>query len=161
MTVNIGFCTSAKVDLLWGRHHFQLSGGDTFKVGLIKVGEARTYDASSTSFANVTQATSDEASVSGGTGYTTGGYTLTRVDPTSSGTTAFTDFDNAQWTISGAGTLTASGCMIYNDTVTTPVADPSISVHPFSGPPSASGNGSTFTIQFPTPDASNAILRLA
>ena len=162
MTISTAFCTSAKVDLMFARHNFANSGGATFKLALIKTSESGTYGASSTAYANIT-GNSDEAAVGGGgSGYTAGGGTLTRVDPTSSGTTAFTDFADLVFTLSGASaSLAANGCMIYNDTITTPTADASISVHAFSGSPSASGNGATFTIQFPAADASNAILRLA
>lgn len=162
MAITTAFCTSAKVDLLFARHNFALSGGATFKLALIEVGEAGTYGAASTAYANIT-GNSDEAVVGGGgTGYTAGGGTLTRVDPTSSGTTAFTDFADLVFTLSGASaTLASNGCMIYNDTITTPTADAAVSIHAFSGSPSASGEGATFTVQFPTADATNAILRLA
>lgn len=162
MAVSTAMCTSFKVDLLFARHNFALSGGNTFKAALIKTAEAGTYGAASTAYANIT-GNSDEATVGGGgSGYTAGGVTLTRVDPTSSGTTAYTDFADAVITLSGASaTFASNGMMIYNDTLTTPTADASVSIHAFSGSPSASGAGATFTIQFPTPDASNAILRLA
>lgn len=167
MAITTAFCTSAKVDLLNGRHHFALSGGDTFKLALIKTSEAGTYGAGSTSYANIS-GNGDDPTVGGGgssspaVGAGLGGGTLTRVDPTSSGTTAYTSFSNLVFTLTGASaSLAANGCMIYNDTLTTPVADAAVSVHAFSGSPSASGNGATFTIQFPAADASNAILRLA
>lgn len=160
MTITTAFCTSAKVDLLAARHNFLLSGGNTFKLALIEIGEAGTYGAASTAYANLS---GDEAAVGGGgSGYTAGGGTLTRVDPTSTGTTAFTDFADLVFTLSGgSATLGSNGCMIYNDSLTTPVADASVSVHAFSGSPTASGAGATFTVQFPTADATNAILRLA
>jgi len=165
MAVTTAFCTSAKVDLLFARHNFALSGGDTFKAALIDATHTGTYGAASTAYANITGA-SDEATVTGGTtpgGYTAGGNTLTRVDPTSSGTTAYTDFADTTWTLTGTGAvqLSCDGMMIYNDTLTTPTADAAVSVHAFSGTPTASGSGATFTVQFPTADASNAILRLA
>lgn len=162
MTISTAFCTSAKVDLFFARHNFANSGGATFKLALIKTGEAGTYGAASTAYANITGNTDEAAVGGGGSGYTAGGGSLTRVDPTSSGTTAFTDFADLVFTLSGgSASLSSNGCMIYNDTITTPTADASISVHAFSGSPSASGNGATFTIQFPAADASNAILRLA
>ena len=166
MAVTTAFCTSAKVDLLFARHNFALSGGATFKAALIAATHTGTYGAASVDYQNITT-NSDEAAVTGGTtpsGYTTGGETLTRVDPTSSGTTAYTDFADVTITITAAGgtpTLASDGMMIYNDTITTPNADAAISVHAFAGTPTASGIGATFTIQFPTADASNAILRLA
>lgn len=162
MSVTTAFCSAAKTDLFCARHNFLLSGGNTFKAALIKTSQAGTYGAASTAYANIT-GNSDEATVGGGgSGYTAGGGTLTRIDPALSGTTAYVDFADYVWTLSGASaSLASDGCMIYNDTLTTPVADASVSIHAFSGSPSASGDGATFTIQWPTADASNAILRLA
>jgi hypothetical protein len=148
-------CTSFKVDLFYGRHNFALSGGNTFKVALYT--SSATYGASTTAYS-----ATNEASVGGGgSGYTAGGGTLTRIDPTSSSTTAYTDFADFVWTLSGASaTLTAAGCMIYNDTLTTPVADASVSTHAFTEA-TASGDGATFPLQVPAAGASTAILRLA
>lgn len=157
MAIVTAFCTSAKVDLFFGRHNFALSGGDDFKLALYVA--AATLDASTTAYT----ATNETSVGGGGSGYTAGGASLTRIDPSNpSGAVAIVDFADLVFTLSGAGaTLAADGCLIYNDTITTPVADASISTHLFSGSPSASGDGATFTIQFPAADASNAILRLA
>ena len=157
MAISTAFCTSAKVDLFCARHNFLLSGGSTFKLALFT--SAATLGATTTAYA-----ATNEAAVSGGTGYTAGGGTLTRVDPTSSGTTAFTDFANLVFTLTEVTptvSLTANGALIYNDTLTTPTADASVSSHAFGADATATGNGATFTVQFPTADASNAILRLA
>jgi len=157
MAITTAFCTSAKVDLLAARHNFLLSGGNAFKLAMYDAVAA--FDADTTAYT-----ASDEVSVGGGgTGYTAGGGALTRIDPSNpSGAVAITDFADLVFTLSGASaTLAAEGCMIYNDDLTTPVADASVSVHSFSGSPSASGDGATFTVQFPAADASNAILRLA
>ena len=82
----------------------------------------------------------------------TGGGTLTKVAPTTSGTTAFTDFADLSFT---TATITAMGALIYNDTN----SDKAVCVLDFtSNKTSTSG---TFTIQFPTADASNAIIRIA
>jgi hypothetical protein len=77
---------------------------------------------------------------------------LTNVTPTSSSTTAYTDFADSSW---ASSTITARGCEIYNDTN----GDRTVSVHDFGG--NVSSSSGTFTIVFPTADASNAILRLA
>lgn len=146
MAITTAICTSYKVDLLFARHNFALSGGDTFKIAL--------YTSSATLGATTTAYTAtNEVS---GTGYTATGNTLTRVDPTSSGTTAYTDFADTTWS---TATITARGCLIYNDTLTTPVADASVQVHDFGS--DRSSTAADFTIQFPTADASNAIIRLA
>ena len=82
-----------------------------------------------------------------------GGNTLTRVDPTSSGTTAFTDFADTTW---ASSTITARGAMIYNDTA---AGNPAVVILDF-GSDKTSTNGD-FTVVFPTADASNAIIRIA
>lgn len=136
-------CTSFKKELMEGIHNFKNTGGSTFKLAL--------YD-NNASFTAATTAytTSDEVS---GTGYSAGGGELTRVDPSTSGTTALTDF--ADLTFSSA-TITARGALIYNDTAT---GDPSIVVLDFGADKTSSAGD--FTIIFPTADASNAIIRIA
>jgi hypothetical protein len=59
---------------------------------------------------------------------------------------------------SGGGNVTVSayGCMVYDDTITTPVADPGMTYHAFAVQPSAVTAG-TFTVVW---DA-NGIFRLA
>jgi hypothetical protein len=143
MAITQAMCTSFKVELLTGTHDFTNSTGDTFKLALYT--SSATLDASTTAYTATNEAS--------GTGYSAGGGTLTNVTPTSSGTTAFTDF--ADLTFSSA-TITARGCLIYNDTE---AGDPSVAVLDFGGD-KTSTNGD-FTIQFPTADASNAIIRIA
>jgi len=136
-------CTSFKKELLDALHNFQLSGGDTFKIAL--------YD-NNASFTAATTAYTATDEVTG-TGYTAGGNTLTRIDPTSSGTTAFTDFADTTWSSS---TITARGALIYNDSA---AGDPAVVVLDF-GSDKTSTNGD-FTVVFPTADATNAIIRIA
>jgi|TARA_R100001510_G_scaffold56173_1_gene61251 hypothetical protein len=136
-------CTSFKKELMEGVHNFKNSGGSTFKLAL--------YD-NNASFTAATTAytTSNEVS---GTGYSAGGGTLTRVDPSTSGTTALTDF--ADLTFSSA-TITARGALIYNDSAS---GDPTVVVLDFGADKTSSAGD--FTIVFPTADASNAIIRIA
>jgi len=136
-------CTSFKQELMEGVHNFKLSGGSTFKLAM--------YD-NNASFTAATTAYTATDEVSG-TGYSAGGGTLTRVDPTTSGTTAFTDF--ADLTFSTA-TVTARGALIYNDTA---AGDPSVVVLDFGADKTSTAGD--FTIVFPTADASNAIIRIA
>lgn len=136
-------CTSFKSELMTATHDFTASTGNTFKLAL--------YD-NSASFTAATTAYTVTNEVSG-TGYTAGGGTLTNVSPTTSGTTAFTDF--ADLTFSSA-TITARGALIYNDTA---AGDPSVVVLDFGSDKSSSAGD--FTIVFPTADASNAIIRIA
>ena len=142
MAITQAMCTSFKVELLTGTHDFTNSTGDTFKLALYT--SSATLDASTTAYS-----TSNEAS---GTGYSAGGGTLTNVTPTSSGTTAFTDFSDLTFS---SATITARGCLIYNSTD----SDKAVAVLDFGGD-KTSTNGD-FTIQFPTADASNAIIRIA
>lgn len=146
MAITTAICTSYKVDLLFGRHNFAASGGDSIRIALYT--SAATLGASTTAYTATNEVS--------GTGYTAKGNLLTNIDPTSSGTTAFTDFSDTTWSTS---TITARGCLIYNDTLTTPVADASIQVHDFGS--DKTSTAADFTITFPTADASNAIIRIA
>lgn len=149
MAATTAMCTSFKKELLEAKHNFLNSGGSTFKVALIKNSMSGTYGAATTNYSDVT-GNSDE--VANGSGYTTGGATLTRVDPSASGTTALTDFADVTWS---TASFTAAACLIYN----TSQSDRAVSVHDFGGNKTASGGD--FNLTFPTADASNAILRLA
>lgn len=151
MAITSAICTSFKKELLDGIHSFLATGGDTYKIALIKAqaSQAGTYGAATTNYSDVT-GNSDELGATGG--YTTGGNTLTNIDPTSSGTTAFIDFADTSWT---SATFTTRGCIIYN----TSESDKAVMVIDFGADFSVSGG--TFEIQFPTADSSNAILRIA
>ena len=142
MAITQAMCTSFKKELLEGTHNFKNSGGSTFKLALFT--SSATLGAATTAYA-----TTNEVS---GTGYSAGGDSLTRVDPTSSGTTAFTDF--ADLTFSTA-TITANGALIYNSSA----SDKAVIVLAFGGDKTSTAGD--FTIQFPTADASNAIIRIA
>ena len=142
MAISQAMCTSFKVELMTGTHNFTNSSGNAFKLALYT--SSATLGAATTAFS-----ATDEVS---GTGYTSGGGALTNVTPTSSGTTAFTDF--ADLTFSSS-TITANGALIYNSTN----SNKAVCVLAFGGDKSST-NGD-FTIQFPTPDATNAIIRIA
>jgi hypothetical protein len=137
-------CTSFKVELMTAVHDFTASTGDTFKLAL--------YD-NSASFTAATTAYTSSNEVGASGSYSAGGGTLTNVTPTSSGTTAFTDFADLSFT---SATITAFGAMIYNDTA---AGDPSVCILDFGG--SKTSTAGTFTIIFPTADASNAIIRIS
>ena len=143
MAITQAMCTSFKKELLEAKHNFLASGGNSFKLAL--------YTSSATMTAATTAySTSQEAS---GTNYTAGGAALTNVNPTSSGTTGFTDFADLTF---GTATVTARGCMIYNDTAS---GDPAVAVFDFGGDKTSTAG--SFTIQFPAADASNAVIRIA
>ena len=140
-------CTAFKQELLEGGHNFKNSGGHTFKLAMYT--NSASFTAATTAYT-----TSNEVS---GSGYTAGGGTLTRVDPTTSSTTAFTDF--ADLTFSNA-TVTARGALIYNTTTAGGSGTTDTVVVLDFGADKTSTAGD-FTIQFPAADASNAIIRIA
>ena len=142
MAITQAMCTSFKKELLEGTHNFLNSGGSTFKLALFT--SSATLGASTTAYSTTNEAT--------GTNYTAGGSALTRVDPSTSGTTALTDF--ADLTFSTA-TVTANGALIYNSSA----SDKAVIVLAFGGDKTSTAGD--FTIQFPTADASNAIIRIA
>ena len=137
-------CTSFKVELMRAVHNFTTSTGNTFKLAL--------YD-NSASFTAATTAYTVTNEVAASGSYVAGGGALTNVTPTSSGTTAFTDFADLSFT---TATITAFGAMIYNDSA---AGDPAVCILDFGG--SKTSTAGTFTIIFPAPDASNAIIRIA
>ena len=150
MAITSAVCTSFKVELLKGEHNFTASTGDTFKIALFT--SSATLGASTTDYS-----TSNEITNTSGTAYTAGGASLTSVTPTSSGTTAYCDFADVSWT---SASFTANGCLIYNTTTGTGSSTTdAICAVAFGGDETVSSG--TFTIQFPTADASDAILRIA
>lgn len=149
MPITQAMTTSFKVEILNGIHAFgtTVTRGattpDTFKIALYT--SSATLDASTTAYSTTNE-------VATGGGYSAGGNTLTTVAPTSSGTTAFLDFNDTTWSTS---TITANGALIYNSTQ----ANRAAAVLAFGSDKSSSGGN--FTIQFPVADASNAIIRIA
>ena len=145
MAITSAICTSFKQEILVGTHNFTATSGDTFKIALFT--SDATLGASTTAYS-----TSNEITNSSGTAYTAGGATLTSVTPTTSGTTAICDFSDVSYT---SASFTANGALIYNDDQ----SDKAVAVIAFGGDKTVSSG--TFTIQFPTADASNAIIRIA
>ncbi len=143
MAITSAICTSFKQELLVGTHNFTNSSGNSFKLALYT--SSATLGAGTTAFTTTGQAS--------GTNYTSGGSALTNVTPATSGTTAVCDF--ADLTFSNA-TVTARGCLIFNDSAT---GDPAVCAIDFGSDKTVTSG--TFTIQFPAADASNAIIRIA
>ena len=142
-------CTSFKQQILQAAHDFTASTGDTFKLAL--------YDNNASFTAATTAYTAtDEVAASGS--YSAGGGTLTNVTPTTSGTTAFTDFADLSFT---SATITAYGALIYNTTPTSGLGltNPTVCVLDFGG--AKTSTSGTFTIVFPAATASDAIIRIA
>ena len=145
MAITSAICTSFKVELLKGVHNFTATTGDTFKIAL--------YDSDATLGASTTAfSTSEEITNTSGTAYTSGGATLTSVTPTSDSTTAVCDFADVSYT---SASFTANGALIYNS------SDSNAAVCAIAFGSDKTATNGTFTIQFPTADATNAIIRLA
>ena len=144
-------CTSFKQELLVGGHNFT-TGGDVFKLAL--------YDNSASFTAATTDYTATNevgATGSAPTPYVSGGGTLTNVTPTTSGTTAFLDFNDLTFT---GVTLTARGALIYNTTEGAGTGTTnSVIVLDFGSDKTATSGA--FQIVFPAADATNAIIRIA
>jgi len=143
MAITQAMCTSFKKALLDGEMDFSSDTAQVFKIALYT--SSATLGAATTAY-SVTNEVS-------GTGYTAGGNTLTiSANPTTSGTTAFLDFADTTWS---AATITARGALIYKDGG----GNPAVAVLDFGADKTSTAGD--FTIQFPTADASNAILRIA
>jgi len=150
MAITQAMATSFKKELLFGAHDFDTSTGDTFKLALYT--SSATMSATTTAFS-----ATNEVAASGG--YSSGGNTLNSVNPTTSSTTAFLDFDDSTWSSS---TITARGALIYNTTPNTTsisLTNPAVVVLDFGADKSSSSGD--FTVQFPAADSSNAIIRIA
>ena len=146
MAITSAICTSFKQELLVGTHNFTATTGNTFKIALFT--SSASLGASTTAYS-----TSNEITNSSGTAYTAGGATLTSVTPAASSTTAVCDFNDVSYT---DASFTANGAVIYNDSAS---GDPACAVIAFGSDKTVTSG--TFTIQFPTADATNAIIRIA
>ena len=144
MAITTALCNSFKTELLKGVHDLDT---DVIKIALIKDSPTRTYNASTTNYSDVT-GNSDEVV---GTGYTAGGNTLTSAAISLDGSTAIVDFADTTWT---SATIAADGCIIYNESA----SGAAIAVIDFGG--TVSSTAGDFTLSFPTPDASNAVVRI-
>ena len=149
MAISQAVCNTFKRDLLKGFHDFA-SGGSTFKLALFT--SSASLGASTEDYS-----TSNETS---GTGYTAGGVALTgqSVTGSTSATTAYVDWSaDAAWT---SASFTANGAMIYNTTTDGgATTTDTVCILAFGGDFTATSG--TFTVQFPAPGVSTAILRLA
>ena len=144
MAITSAICNSFKTEVLEAKHNFTASTGNTFNLALYT--SSATLNKSTTAYT-----TSNEVASTGG--YTAKGKALTSVTPALSTDTACCDFADVSWT---SASFTANGCLIFNDSAS---SDQSVCAIAFGGDKTVSSG--TFTIQFPTADASNAILRIA
>lgn len=138
MAITTTMCTSFKQELFEAEHDFTT---DTFKIALYT--SSATLDASTTAYTTTNEVV--------GTGYTAGGETLANITVTSSGITAFIDFDDI---VISNSTITARGALIYNNSK----SNKAVAVYDFGS--DQSSTASTFTIQVPTANAANSVLRI-
>ena len=146
MTISSAICNSFKQEILVGTHNFTASSGNSFKIALYT--SSATLNKSTTAYSS-----SNEITNSSGSAYSAKGKALTSVTPALSTDTACCDFADVSWT---SASFTANGCLIFNDSHS---SDAAVCAIAFGGDKTVSSG--TFTIQFPTADASNAILRIA
>ena len=146
MAITSAICNSFKTEILTAVHNFTASTGNTFNLALYT--SSATLSKSTTAYSDT-----EEITNTSGTAYTAKGNALTSVTPVLSTDTAVCDFADTSWT---SASFTANGCLIFNDTAT---GDPSCCAIAFGGDKTVSSG--TFTIQFPTADSSDAIIRIA
>ncbi len=151
MAIAQAMCTAFKSEVLKATHNFSASGGNSFKLSLYAEGSGGKSSTTATLGASTTAFTTTGEVASSGT-YVTGGLALTNIDPTTSGTTGYTDFSDLSFT---TATITAMGAMIYNDTN----SDKAVCILDFSS--NKTSTAGTFTITFPAAAASTAIIRIA
>ena len=139
--------TSFKVQLAQGLHNFGPTSPNTFNIALFT--SLATLNAATTQYS--TQLVGEVV----GTGYTQGGQILTiNQTPTSGstgGTVAYWSFANAVW---NPAAFTCRGAMIYNASQ----SNASVCILDFGADKTCS---SSFTVQFPAVNNTNAILRIA
>jgi|TARA_R110000824_G_scaffold37633_1_gene115684 hypothetical protein len=156
MAITQAVCTSFKQELLQGIHNFTSGsgGGTTTTTGSGNAFKVALYTSSASLGAATTAYSSTNES--SGTGYTAGGKALTNVTPTTSSTTALTDFSDVTWTSSS---ITARGAVIYNSSTAAGSANRAVLVLNFGSDKSSSSGD--LGITFPTADSSSAIIRIA
>ena len=146
MAITSAICNSFKTEILTATHNFTASTGNTFNLALYT--SSATLSKSTTAYSATNEITNTS-----GSAYSAKGNALTSVTPVLSSDTAVCDFADTSWT---SASFTANGCLIFNDTAT---GDPACCAIAFGGDKTVSSG--TFTIQFPTADATDAIIRIA
>ena len=146
MAITSAICNSFKTEILKAVHNFTASSGDTFNLALYT--SSASLGAGTTAYADT-----NEISNTSGSAYSAKGKALTSVTPALDSSTAVCDFADISWT---SASFTANGCLIFNDSAS---GDPAVCAIAFGSDKTVTSG--TFTIQFPTADASNAIIRIA
>ena len=148
MAIQQAICNSFKKELLDGAMSFKQTGGDTYKLALYS--STATLNSSTTNYPG--DSTGGQV---GNTGqYTQGGGALVNLGTSITAGVARCDFADRSFT---GVTLTARGALIYNTSSDTTNA--SVCVLDFGADKTATSG--TFTIQFPAPTSTAAILRIS
>ena len=146
MAITSAICNSFKVEILKAEHNSTASSGNTFNLALYT--SSATLNKSTTAYSST-----NEISNTSGSAYSAKGKALTSVTPVLSTDTAVCDFADVSWT---SASFTANGCLIFNDSHS---SDAAVCAIAFGSDKTVTSG--TFTIQFPTADADNAIIRIA
>jgi hypothetical protein len=140
MTIQQGQCTVFKKNCLSGLENFAAGTSYVYKIALYTANANLSYE-------TLTYSATNEIT---GTGYTAGGNTLVVIPPASSDQTAYVSFAPSTWT---GASFTCRGALIYNSTTSAAVA-----VLDFGSDKTTTN---TFTITFPTANATSAIIRFS
>ena len=143
MAISQAICDSFKQEIFEAVHNFTAPGGNTFYLAL--------YTSAADIGAATTAYTSSGEVSSTGTNYPAAGSALTSLGVGLASSTAFLDF--ADLTFPNV-TLTARGCLIYNYTE----AGKSVAAFDFGSDKTATDGD--FTVIFPAPTATTAVIRL-
>jgi len=140
MTIAQGQTTVFKKNCLSALENFAVGTPYTYKIAL--------YTANATLNQSTLIYTTTGEVV--GTGYTAGGKTLTVIPPQTDDYTAYLSFANVTWS---PASFTVRGALIYNSTTNAAVA-----VLDFGADKTPT---TSFTITFPTNNATNAVIRFS
>lgn len=150
MAITTSLCNSAKQEFLSGTH----ASADVYKMLLIKAGATTTYDATLTNVGtpgsgapSTSNIGTDEAT---GTGYTTGGVTLSGITYALTSGTGSIDWGDASWP---ASSISAIGAVIYNSSK----SNRALAVFDFGG--TITSTAGTFTVTIPS--AGTGVIRFA
>ena len=144
MAITQAVANSFKKELLEGKHDFQFSGGDNFKLALYT--SAATLNSATTAYTSTNEVTASGQ-------YSAGGGSLVKPNPSTSVASGVAIVDFSDLSFTGV-TLTARGALIYN----TSNSNSAVAVLDFGSDKTATSG--TFTIQFPAFTTSAAILRI-
>ncbi len=163
MAIGSVLTNTFKEELLGGYHSFNAAGdtpaGSAFKIALYSSTSAN-IGTTTTVWTAPADAAADPTNTyevtTTDSGYTGGGNALTNTGVAKSTVTSYTDFSDTSWT---SASFTARGCLIYNSSsISGLTSNASVCTIDFGGDKTVSSG--TFTIQFPTNDSSDAIIRI-